>query len=394
MYLSKFTPQKVLKGKIRSGSKSSGLRGTLVVFQFSISIILIAGTIIINQQFKFILHRNVGFNRDQVIQLSSTNLLGDRIQTFKSQLEDLPDVASVSISDYLPIEGTKRNGNSFYNEGKQNTDEPVFGQAWVIDEDYLKTLGINLLEGRNFSKDRGSEASTVIINQQMAKKLALENEIGKKLSRYGKSYEIIGVVEDFNFRTMRQEIEPLAFFNGISNSMISIKLKSKNLESVINSINAKWSAFVPNMDFSYTFLDQSFAQMYGQVNRLKKILTGFALLAIFVACLGLYALSAFMVEQRSKEMSIRKVLGASFRNIFQTLTGNFLLLVLIAMIIAIPISIYFMNSWLQDYAYRIDLSWKTYALTASITILIAVFTISYHAVRAALVNPMENLKGE
>ena len=393
-YLSKFNPVNVLKGRLYSGGKSGGLRSSLVVFQFTISIILIVGTLIVNQQMNFILNSKVGFEKDQVIQLYGTNMLGDKLETFKDELELLPGVRSVSISDYLPIEGTKRNGNSFVNEGKDNVDETVAGQAWVIDEDYIETLGMNLLEGRNFSEELASDDNTVIINEEMARRLFLDEPIGKRISRFGTLYEVIGVVEDFNFNTLEEKVQPLCFFRGISPTMMSVKVDSENIQGILKSLHATWTEFVPNLAFRNEFMDQSFAQMYAGVSRIKAIFTTFAILAIFVACLGLFALSAYMVEQRNKEMSIRKVLGASMQSIFQLLTKNFLGLIFISLLIAIPAALYMMRIWLQDYEYKIDISWSVFLIAGMIAIAIALLTVSFHAVKSALSNPIDHLRGE
>ncbi len=393
-YLSNFNPINVLKGKLSSGSKSSGLRSSLVVFQFTISIILIVGTLIVNQQMDFILNSKVGFEKDQVVQLYSTNILNERVETFKEELKKLPGVSSVSISDYLPIEGTKRNGNSFVNEGKDGIDENIPGQAWVIDEDYIETMGMKLVDGRNFIPGRASDEQALIINQAMAKELNLDKPVGKRISRYGELYEVIGVVEDFNFDTMKTSVRPLCFFSGISPSITSVKINTSNVSAVLSSMEAKWKAFVPNMAFRYEFMDASFSKMYDNVNRIKSIFTAFAILAILVACLGLLALSAYMVEQRNKEMSIRKVLGASVQTIFKLLTKNFLALIIIALCIAIPIAYYLMQTWLQDYEYRIDMSWSVFAVAGIIAMTIALVTISYHALKSAIINPAKILRSE
>ncbi|WP_299364440.1 ABC transporter permease [Winogradskyella sp.] len=393
-YLSNFRPINVLKGKLSSGSKSKGLRSSLVVFQFTVSVVLIVGTLIVNKQMSFILNSKVGFEKDQVVQLYSTNVLNDRIETFKEELKKLPGVSNVTISDYLPIEGTKRNGNSFVNEGRDGIDETIPGQAWVIDEDYIGTMGMNLVDGRNFIVGRASDEQAVIINQAMAKALRLDDPVGKRVSRFGELWEIIGVVEDFNFDTMKTSVRPLCFFRGISPSIVSIKMKSQDVYTVLSSLENTWKAFVPNMVFRYEFMDTSFAKMYDNVSRMKLIFTAFAILAILVACLGLLALSAYMVEQRNKEMSIRKVLGASIQTIFRLLTKNFLALILVALVIAIPIAYYLMYNWLQDYEYKVEMSWTVFAFAGIIVMVIALLTISYHAMKSALINPAKVLRSE
>nr|WP_299338543.1 ABC transporter permease [Allomuricauda sp.] len=393
-YLSRFRPSAVLKGKLAIGSKSSNLRSGLVIFQFAISIILIIGTLTVHQQMSFILNSKVGFEKEQVVQLYGTNILGDRLPTFKEELQSLNGISNVSISDYLPLEDTKRNGNGFVNEGRDNLDETVFGQAWVIDEDYLNTLGIKLIEGRNFSEERASDEQATIINEQMVEKLNLKDPIGKRISRYGDVFEIIGVVEDFHFDSMKQKVAPLCFFLGMSPSITSVKASTDDIEGLLRAIESKWSEFMPNMELRYAFMDSSFAKMYDNVNRIRSIFVSFAVLAIFVACLGLFALSAFMVEQRRKEISIRRVLGASFRNIYNLLTVNFLSLIGIAALIAIPVAWYVMSRWLEDFAYSIEVTWQLLVLSTFISIFIAVLTISYQSITAALTQPSKNLRNE
>lgn len=393
-YLSSFNPINVLKGKLSSKSKSGGLRSSLVVFQFTVSIVLIVGTLIVNQQMNHILTSKIGFEKDQVVQIYSTNALNEQVETFKEELKKLPGVNNVTISDYLPINGTKRNGNSFVNEGRDGLDETIPGQAWVIDEDYIETMGMTLVNGRNFIKGRTSDEQAVIMNQAMVKALRLEDPIGKRVSRYGQLWEIIGVVEDFNFDTMKTTVRPLCFFSGMSPSITSVKINTNDVSAVLASMENKWSEFVPNMAFRYEFMDASFAKMYDNVSRIKVIFTAFAILAILVACLGLLALSAYMVEQRNKEMSVRKVLGASIQTIFKLLTGKFLSLILVALVIAIPIAYYLMNTWLQDYEYRIEMSWTVFLFAGIMVLIIALATISYHAMKSALVSPAKVLRSE
>ncbi len=393
-YLSRFRPIAVLKGKINSGSKSSSLRSGLVVFQFTISVILIIGTLIVNQQMDFILNSKIGFDKEQVIQLYGTNMLGEKVMTFKDELKNMPGISNVSISDYLPIEGTKRNGNSFVNEGRDNLDETVGGQAWPIDEDYLETLGMKLVAGRNFSEDIASDEGATIINQTMVQKLNLDEPLGKKISRYGTLYEIIGVVEDFNFNTLKQEVQPLCFFMGISPSIVSVKVNTSDIPAVLKEIEGKWVEFAPNMAFRYAFMSDSFAKMYANVNRIQDIFLSFSVLAILVACLGLLALSAFMVEQRKKEISIRKVLGASFKDIYSLLSVNFLRLVGVSIIIAVPIGWYMMDYWLKDFAYSINIDWVIFVIAGIIATTIAMLTISYQSINATFIQPLKSLRTE
>ncbi|HTI59878.1 ABC transporter permease [Mucilaginibacter sp.] len=395
-YLSGFTPVQVLKGSISSGSKSSILRNSLVVFQFSASIILIISTIVIYNQTHYILNREVGFDRDQVVVIQGTNTLGDNnVKSFKNELSKISSVKSVSISDYLPISGTKRNGNTFYNEGRTKLDAGVSGQFWQIDDTYLKTMGIKLVEGRNFSYQMAADTQgSVIINQTLAKKLNLKKAVGAHITNgYGK-FTVIGVVKDFNFESMHDHIGPIVLNFGLSPSIVSVKVGGSDMKNTLANITSLWKKYSPDQPIRYTFLDEQFANMYADVQRTGSIFTSFAVLAIIIACLGLFALSAFMAEQRSKEIGIRKVLGASVRGITTMLSMDFVKLVFLAIVIASPIAWWGMSKWLQDFAYKVPVSWWIFALAGVASILIALITVSFQSVKAALMNPVKSLKSE
>ena len=305
----------------------------------------------------------------------------------------MPQVKSVSISDYLPIRGTKRNGNSFHNEGKQKVEPSTSSQFWRVDPDYINTMGMKIVAGRDFSRDMASDSAAIIINQSMARELGLTEPIGKRIQNRH-VWTIIGVVEDFNFETMREKIEPLSLVLGVAPGIVSVKLNTTNMSESILAIEAIWKKMVPNQPIRYSFLDESFARMYDDVQRMGRIFTAFSILAVIVACLGLFALSAFMVEQRGKEISIRLVMGASLNSIFRILTFNFVKLVLVSIIIAVPIAWYMMNTWLQDFTYRVPISWEVFALAGLMAVAIALLTISYQSIRAAMSNPVANLKSE
>lgn len=390
-YLSAFRPIQVLKGDLRRGSKSAAMRSTLVVFQFTASIVLIIGTFIVYRQMDFILTRKAGFEKDQVILIHGTNTLDNKLQTFKNELLKVPQVKSVTASGYFPIGNTMRDSHSFWKYGRSKVDPPVYAQHWVVDTDYIKTLGMHMVDGRDFSAERAEDSSAIIINQTMAKEFGFKDPVGEKIEG-GRT--IIGVVEDFHFESMKQTIGPLAMVLGNSPSITAVKVNTADMKGVIDAITAVWKNFHSKQPLRYAFLDESFARMYEDVQRTGRIIVSFAALAIVVACLGLFALSAFMTEQRSKEISIRLVLGASVNNIFRLLTQNFLKLVLISIVIAIPLAWYAMEQWLQDYVYRVNITWDVFLLSGSIAVMIAFFTISYQSIRAALVNPAERLKAE
>lgn len=393
-YIAGFKPIKALKGQINKKGQMASLRSSLVVFQFAASIILIVGTFVVYKQLNYILHKDLGFEKSHVIQLHSTDILEDKIQVFKDEIKSLPGVLNATISDYLPLSGTKRNGNTFFNEGKVDIDEGVPGQSWLVDKDYLETLNISLIAGRNFADDRGDEAQSVIINQAMAKALNLNDPLNKIIDRTFAQNTIIGVIEDFHFELLNEKVRPLALFYDTSPTMMSLKIKSDNIDQTLNDVEKKWNQMGATLSLQYTFMDESFAQMYDHIKRIGKIFTSFSILAILIACLGLFALSAFVVEQRQKEMSIRKVLGASLEGIFILLTRQFIALVLLSMLIALPLAFYFMNSWLHDFAYRTEISWRIFAISSVLALLIGLSTITYHAIRAALVNPVKILRDE
>lgn len=394
IYLSAFKPINVLKGAISMGSKSSRMRSGLVIFQFTTSIILIIGTAVIHRQMDFILNKEIGFDKDQVLLIQGANTLDDKVATFKQNLQNMPMIKQVSVSDYLPITGTKRNGNGFWKEGKVNEEQPVSGQMWRIDHDYVKTMGMKIVAGRDFSIEMPTDSQGVLVNQEMVDRLQLENPIGQRITNSGASWPIIGVVENFHFESLKSEIGPLCMSIGNSANIISAKINSSDMSTLLAEVTASWDQFAPHQPIRYTFLDQSYAYMYADVQRMERIFSSFAILAIIVACLGLFALSAFMAEQRSKEIGIRKVLGASVNSLIQLLTSHFLFLVLISFIMAIPIAWYMMNQWLADYAYPTPISWMDFLLSGLLAILIAVFTISFQAIRAARGNPIEAIRTE
>ena len=394
-YLSAFKPINVLKGQLSRGSRNSILRNGLVIFQFTTSIILIIGTLVIYKQTHFMLNKKVGFDKDQVLLIEGTNTLDNKIETFKNDLLKSSDIKSASIGDYLPISGSKRDGNTFYKEGKMKEDIGVSAQKWQVDYDYLKTLGMHIIEGRYFSKDMASDSEAIVINRTMAEKLGLKNPLGQRLENGWQKFTVIGVMEDFNFESMRQEVSPLSLVLSKYNStIVSLKISGADTKQVISYASNVWKGFSPNQAFRYTFLDESFANMYANVQRTGNIFTSFAALAIIIACLGLFALSAFMAEQRNKEIGIRKVLGASVTGITAMLSKDFIRLVIVSIVIASPIAYWAMTKWLQDFAYRISISWWMVAVAGLSAIIIALLTISFQSIKAALMNPVKALRTE
>lgn len=396
-YLSDFKPIKVLKGQVSRGTRNSALRSVLVVFQFTTSILLIIGTFVIYSQMQFILHKNIGFDKDQVMVIQGTNTMSNAdIHTFRDELARLPQAKSVSISDYIPVDGGTRNGNSFFHFDSPQSN-PTYGEFWVADYDYLPTMGMKLIQGRNFQRDMAADTASIIINEALAKKMGLGNKpVGQQLIHFqgGAPFRIIGLVQDFNFESFKSEVHPLAIVLGLSSGMVNIKLNSADMGNLVPQINRIWKKYEPNQPLRYTFLDERFKSMYADVHNQVSLFTGFAVLAIVIACLGLFALSAFMAEQRAKEISIRKVLGATVVGLTALMSKDFVKLVLISILIATPLAWWGAHQWLQDFVYQEKISGWLFVAVGFFAILLALATIAYQSIKVATDSPMKSLKSE
>ena len=396
-FLSGFQPIQVLKGKLKLGNKSVGMRSTLVVFQFFTSIALIIGTIIIYKQLNFIQNTKLGFNKDQVLIVNDVYALDKNLNAFKNEVLQMPGVVSATLSGFLPV-NSARNDNTYSKDPVMDSKNALSMQTWRIDYDYIKTLGMEMLKGRNFSKEFGSDSTAVILNESAARVLGYDDPIGKKvytsMNDKNSSYDIIGVVKNFHYESLRQNIGPLCFVLGRSAWLASFKVNAANIPQILKEVESKWKIMAPGMPYSYRFMDDSFDEMYRSEIRVGKIAMIFSLLAIFIACLGLFGLATFMAEQRTKEIGIRKVLGASVQGIIQLLSKDFLKLVLISFCLAVPLAWWGMHTWLQDFAYRIDISWWIFIVAGIAALSIALLTISFQAIRAAIANPVKSLRTE
>jgi putative ABC transport system permease protein len=345
-YLSRFRPVDVLKGKggnrtLRTspfqwkgrssarGSGHSGLRSVLVVFQFTTSVILIIATFVVYRQVHFIMNKKMGYDKDQVMMIEGTGGMDNKkLATFKTELLGLEGVKKVSISDMLPVSGGKRNMMSFWNAGREKIDPLVGAQSWWVDPDYIATFGMKLARGRSFSADIASDSSAIVINEAMAKKMGLKDPLGKVLT-FGGTFKmpIVGVVADFNYESVKDEVRPVVLHLGNWATMVAVKTNTADMAGLIRKVGAIWKTFSPEQELRYNFLDESFDRMYEDVQRTGNIFTALATLAIVIASLGLFALSAFMAEQRQKEIGIRKVLGATVGQLTALLSQEFLRLV-------------------------------------------------------------------
>jgi putative ABC transport system permease protein len=387
-HLSSFQPGKVLKIK-----NKTGLRSFLVVFQFTISTALIMGTAIVYRQTNYILNKKLGFDKENVLILNDTHTLGRQAKELKNSLESLADVESVSVTGFIPVEGFRRNGGSHLLEG-HSQDETISGQYWHVDHDYLETMGLTLAEGRDFSDKIASDSQATIINKEMTRQLHIPDPIGQRITNVYGTFTVIGVVEDFHFETLRENIRPVSLMLGKDINSIIIRLRPGDPQSAVASITEQWKKFSPHQPVRMSFLDDQYARTYDDVKRFRSVIVIFTSLAIIVACLGLFALSAFMIEQRGKEISIRMVLGAPVANILRLLSQNFVVLVSISFVLATPVAWYLMDQWLQDYAYKIEITWDVFAVTGLSALAIALLTIGYQSIKASLTNPVANLKSE
>jgi putative ABC transport system permease protein len=399
-FLSAFQPIQVLKGKMGTGLKKSGLRSGLVIFQFATSIILMISTIIVYRQLNYIQQTNIGFNKEQLLIINSTGVLGGSAQAFKEEVLKVPGVKGATLSGFMPVHPSSRSDNTFSKEAVMDVKSGFNQQIWTVDADYIQVMGMEMVKGRAFSRDFGTDSMAIVINETSASLLKFDDPIGKKLytssdgGQLDLAYTIIGVVKNFNFESLRQEVGPLAMRLGNNPYSAIFKVQTDNLQPLIRQVETKWKAMVPSMPFSYRFMDQSFDDMYRSEQRVGKVGLSFAILAIFIACLGLLGLVTYMAEQRTKEIGVRKVLGASVQNIVTMMSGDFLVLVGVAALIAFPLAWWMMHRWLQDYAYRVNIGWWVFVIAGLATLVIAFLTVAFQAVKSALSNPVNSLRAE
>ena len=405
-FLSSFKPISILHNSMSRGSNSGLIRNLLVIFQFSISIILIIGTIAVYNQLNYIQTKKLGFEKDQVIVLHDTYVLGQQIESFKNEILKNPEFISGTISGFLPVANSNRNNTSFWKKGEPTSENSINLQKWSIDLDYLSTLGIHIINGRDFSKDFPSDSSAIIINEKAADVLGWDDPVGKEIQTFKSSgagaidsegaltYKIIGVVENFHWESLRQNVGSLCMVLGNSSNKISLKFNSKDTKKVINTLELQWKKMAPNQPFQYSFLDDEFGRMYETEEKTGQLFTVFAILAIVIASLGLFALAAFMAEKKVKEIGIRKVLGASVSSIVIMFSKDFGRLVIIAFVIAVPVAWYVVNLWLQGFAYRETPGFWIYAGSGIISLAIAWLTVSYQSFKAAISDPVNSLRDE
>jgi putative ABC transport system permease protein len=405
LFLSAFKPVETIKGKLRASSKGASLRKGLVVFQFAISVVLIIGTAIVFKQLTFMRDQDLGYNQDQVliIPLHGDASLRPKYEPLKNMLKQNSGVVQTTISSGIP--GRVRNNSVFRIEGNMSGSQ--FGtDAWNdmryinTDEEFFEIYGIELLAGRFFSEEFETDPqSAFILNEAAVKKFdwgTPENALGMKIGfRSSSEGQVVGVVKNFHFESLHSDIAPVVLTHRPSGlNYISIKLSTRNIRDHIAHIENSWNALIPNRPFEFYFLDQDFDRQYRADERVGRTFGTFSGLAIFIACLGLFGLAAYSAEQRTKEIGIRKVLGASVASIIKVLSIDFLKLVLLANVLAWPIAYVAMAKWLEDFAFKTSVGVGIFPLAAAVALMIAFLTVGFQAVKAALSNPVETLRYE
>ncbi|MEM7548741.1 MAG: FtsX-like permease family protein [Bacteroidota bacterium] len=408
-YMSAFSPINILKNNLNLGLKGGRLRSSLVVIQFFISTVLIIGTIGVYKQLQYIQNKSLGFNKENVIIVDDAYILDQDLQAFRNKMLQENDILSATVSSFLPVDASARSDNSYFKDGVDIAPEnAVSMQSWQVDHNYVETMKIDLIEGRDFELGRASDSAGVILNRRAAELFNYEGgTVGKRIVLYSPSsdggintdqigyYNIIGVIDDFHYNSMKEPIGPLALFiDRGSRGSISFRVESNNIQSTIAKLEAGWEELSPSLPFSFRFLDAEFDDMYRAEARVGKLVGIFSILAIFIACLGLFALSSFTAEKKKKEIGVRKVLGASVGDVVVMLSKDFSKLVLIAFLLGAPMAWFLMNNWLQNFQYKTNIGVEIFILAGLVSFLVSWLTISFQSLRAANANPVNSLRSE
>jgi putative ABC transport system permease protein len=399
VFLSSFKPAAVLGGKFSRGLRSSTLRSGLVVFQFSLSILLLVGTLVVQRQMAFVRSQNLGFNRDQVVVIETYGELGRNLSTLKETLVHNPSVVAVSASSSVP--GSSFTNVGFRLEGKGSS----YGtNLFIVDEDFLDVMELEMVEGRFFSKEFPTDGQAIILNESEARALGVEDLLNRRIEAWvggdkNDSFHIIGIVKDFHYESFHAPVKPMGMvmLHGVcqwDESFVSVRVKTDDIRETIARIRKTWDKIMTGTPFEFSFLDTIYDDQYRNEERTGRVFTIFTCFALFVACLGLLGLASFAAEQRSKEIGIRKVLGASIPGIILMMSREFTRWVLLANIIAWPIAYFTMHRWLQSFAYRSGIGWLVFIFSGFFALIVALLTVSFQAVKAATANPVDSLRYE
>ena len=391
-YLSSFKPIEVLKSRI--GGKKNGvtLRGALVVGQFVISIFLILGTLVVYRQLNYIQHVNLGFSKEQIIILHGAQALEEKVDVFKEQLLSHASIINVSTSQTIP-------GKGFMNWGcsAEEQDGWMTLNINLTDQDFLDTYEMSMANGRYFSNEFPSDSSAIIINENAQKVLNWDDPLQRKINMNNKEYHVIGVIKDYHYESLHSDVRPMGMLVASENwhtNYVSIKITGSDIPATLAFIESKWKYITGDFPYQYSFFDQEYQQLYDNEIQTSNMFVFFAVIAIFIACLGLFALSAFVAEKRTKEIGIRKVNGAGINTILILLSSSFTKWVFIAFILSVPLSYFVMQKWLQNFAYKVELSWWVFLAAGATALAIALLTVSFQSIKAALKNPVDALRYE
>jgi len=390
---SSFTPIQALRESGALSLKSPVLRRVLVVFQFTVAVILIFCSIVLQRQMNYIRNKDLGFNRSYVLRLPMNEEIQSHYDAFKQSLLENSDVLSVTSASNVPL--SIGNINPVYWEGRGPDQYEVINFT-AVDYDYFKTFQMEFTEGRSFSRDFTTDEQNYIINEAAVRFTGLESPLGKLFSIWRREGRIIGVVKDFHSRSLHDEIRPVVFTltTNWPHNYIFVRMNPERVQSALRAVEATWKQFAAVYPFEFDFLDDIFNRQYQTDQRMERIINDFTFLAIFISCLGLFGLASYMAERRTKEIGIRKVLGASVSGVVLMLSRDFTKWVLAANVIALPIAWYIASRWMQNYAYRISISWWVYLLSGSLALTIALLTVGYQSLRSALANPADSIRYE
>lgn len=392
LYLSKFNPLSILKGKLNTSAAELLSRRGLVVFQFTLSTILIVAVFIIYQQIQFIQNADPGYNKNNLLRIAAEGTLSTKQDAFIAELKKIPGVSNASATNHRMVGHNYATGGLDW-PGKPETDETYF-EGFESDYGFIETLGMHIQEGRTFSKSFGTDSASIILNESAVKAMQLKNPVGKLVRLYGKSMQIIGIVKDFHFESMHSEVKPSFVMVVPRRGTIVASINSNNKQTTIRAIQHLYESFNPGFPFTFNFLDEAYQQQYESETKVSALSKYFAGLAIIISCLGLFGLAAFTAQKRRKEIGIRKVVGASVASITTMLSKDYLNLVLLSLLVAIPLSWWLMNNWLQSFAYRIHISPWVFVFASLSVIIITLLTISYQSIKAAIANPVKSLRTE
>lgn len=399
-FMSRFVAAKVLQGSGQNNIGGGRIRNSLVVFQFAISVFLIVATLVVFQQLQYIQGKDLGYAKDQVLIVEDVSAAGEQVQTFKDEVQQLAQVSSATLTGYLPTP-SYRSDSSYFKEGASEQENALQMQEWRVDHEYISTLDIGLVAGRNFDRRFATDSTAVLLNESAVDLLGVspDEALGMRISdQLGDENPIfltvIGVVENFHYESLRENIGPLNLTLGAFPGSMAVKINAGDFSRTIQQIEDIWNQVAPGQLFNYRFMEDAFNSTYEAEQKLGHIFVVFTTLSILIACLGLFGLAAFNAQKRTKEIGIRKVLGASVGQITFRLTTDFLKMVAIAILISLPLGWYAMNKWLEDFTYRIDIPWWILALAAFLSIAIAIVTVSFQSIKAAVVNPVKSLRTE